>query len=385
MRKRRRWPLILAVLAVAAGGLWALGWHYAASVAERTVEGWKAREARSGRDYNCAAQTIGGFPFRFEYRCAGASADLRSNQPPLALKAHDILVSARLWQPTVLTSDVTGPMTVAERGGTVEYVVNWQSAQTQVRGLPVSPEHVAVAIAAPSVDRTGGGNVFKADRLDIDGRLLSGSVQNNPVIEIVVKLVQAAAREWHPAAGVPLDADITAVLRGLKDFAPKPWPQRFRELQAAGGRIEIAHARVVRSVGPRQRLGGQAGCGAAEVGRGRVLADLHDAAADRARAREMIEQRLAVARGWRGQRRQVLAEAAEHLQHRVLVGEEDVAPHGRVGGGDAGEVAEAAGGELQHLGARHLGQFVGGADDGVGDEMRQVAGDAEHQIVVLRS
>ena len=34
------------------------------------------------------------------------------------------------------------------------------------------------------------------------------------------------------------------MLRGLKDFAPKPWPERFRELQAAGGRIEIAKARV---------------------------------------------------------------------------------------------------------------------------------------------
>ncbi len=28
-------------------------------------------------------------------------------------------------------------------------------------------------------------------------------------------------------------------------------------------------------------------------------------------------------------------------------------------------------------------KFVGGADDGVGDQMRQVAGDAEHQVVVV--
>ena len=54
----------------------------------------------------------------------------------------------------------------------------------------------------------------------------------------------ATAPSWHPAAAMPLDADITAVLRGLKDFAPKPWPQLFRELQAAGGRIEINNARV---------------------------------------------------------------------------------------------------------------------------------------------
>ena len=34
------------------------------------------------------------------------------------------------------------------------------------------------------------------------------------------------------------------VLSGLKDFRPKPWPERFRELQAAGGRIEITQARI---------------------------------------------------------------------------------------------------------------------------------------------
>src|SRR6185503_4765459 len=49
---------------------------------------------------------------------------------------------------------------------------------------------------------------------------------------------------WHSAAEAPTDADLTFVIRGLKDFAPKPWPERFRELQAADGRIEVKNARV---------------------------------------------------------------------------------------------------------------------------------------------
>ena len=132
----------------------------------------------------------------------------------------------------------------------------------------------------------------------------------------------------------------------------------------------------IRRIGPRQRLVRQLGMRPAEIRRRRILADLDDAAADGARAGEMLEQRLAVAAADRArQRRQVLVEAAEHFQHRVLVGEEHVAPHGRIGGGDAGEIAKAAGGEFQHLRPRHLAQLVGGADDGVGDQMRQVAGD----------
>ena len=123
---------------------------------------------------------------------------------------------------------------------------------------------------------------------------------------------------------------------------------------------------------------------AAEVGRGGILTDLHDAAADRARAREMIEQRVAVAAPHRARElREVLAELREHLQHGVLVVQEHVAPHRRIGRRDAGEIAEAAGRELQHLGARHGGEFLRGADDRVGDQMRQVAGDRQHHVVML--
>ena len=35
-----------------------------------------------------------------------------------------------------------------------------------------------------------------------------------------------------------------AKLTGLKDFSPKPWPERFREIQAAGGHIEIVQSRI---------------------------------------------------------------------------------------------------------------------------------------------
>jgi hypothetical protein len=96
----------------------------------------------------------------------------------------------------------------------------------------------------PAVDRAGGDNVVKAERVDLNARLVSGTVQDNPVIETVVKLVAAQAPAWHQAAAVPTDADVTAVIKGLKDFAPKPWQERLRELQAAGGKIEIVKARV---------------------------------------------------------------------------------------------------------------------------------------------
>src|SRR4029079_9206821 len=116
---------------------------------------------------------------------------------------------------------------------------NWRHAQTKVHGLPTAPESVSILVEQPVVNRASGENLFERDRLAVHGLLASGPVQDNPVIEMVLKRAAAAAPSWHPAAATPANADVTAVLRGLKDFAPKPWPQRFRELQAAGGRIEI--------------------------------------------------------------------------------------------------------------------------------------------------
>ena len=48
----------------------------------------------------------------------------------------------------------------------------------------------------------------------------------------------------HPLLAEPFDAEVRTMLSGLKDFSPKPWPVRFREIQAAGGHVEIVQSRV---------------------------------------------------------------------------------------------------------------------------------------------
>ena len=99
----------------------------------------------------------------------------------------------------------------------------------------------------------------------------------------------------------------------------------------------------------------------------------------------MLEQGVAIAfsDGF-CQRRNVFVEAAEHFENGVLVGKENITPHRWIGRRDTREVAKPAGGEFQHFRAGHRLQFVRRADDGVSNQMRQMAGDGEHQIVVIR-
>jgi hypothetical protein len=239
--RRRLWPVFVPLaLVVALAIIWTGLWFYAASAAETTLAGWREREAKSGRNYSCGKQTIGGYPFRFEVRCSDLGIELRGIEPPVALKAADLLVALQIYQPTLLISEFAGPLTIAEPGQPPGYVANWTLGQTSVRGTPAAPERLSIVVEQPTVDRSG----EPRDRVKAAesrcGRIAEGSASGDRV--------GAASRrrgpELHPLAAQPLDADITATLRGLADFSPKPWPVRFREMQARGGSIEIAKARV---------------------------------------------------------------------------------------------------------------------------------------------
>jgi len=247
-RRRPLWPVFVPLaLVVALALLWTGLWFFAAAAAEQTIAGWREREAKVGRIYTCDRQTISGFPFRIEVRCADPVIELRRDDPPVALRAADLVVVSQVYQPTLLIGELTGPMTIAEPGQSASYVANWTLGQSSVRGTPAAPERVSIVVDQPTLDRAGDSgtaNVMKAQRIELHGRIADGSAAGDPVIELVLRLFSATAPELHAFMTQPVDADITATLRGLADFSPKPWPVRFRELQARGGRIEIGRARV---------------------------------------------------------------------------------------------------------------------------------------------
>ena len=76
------------------------------------------------------------------------------------------------------------------------------------------------------------------------GGLRKTRTADHPVIETVLKIEGGSVQDVHPLLTQPFDADVRTLLTGLKDFSPKPWPERFRELQAAGGHVEIVQSRI---------------------------------------------------------------------------------------------------------------------------------------------
>ena len=254
-RRRPLWRLfIMPVLLLITAAAWSVFWFYAASRAEATADAWRAREAKSGRVYDCAKRSVAGFPFRLEVRCDGASVSLQSQtaeqaatQAAITAKLGEILVVAQVYDPKLLIAEFTAPATISERGQPPSMVVNWSKARSSVVGLPAVPQRISLVFDDASIDRINGpvqAPLARAKHIELHGRFVEGSPVDHPVIETVLQIAAGSVQGLHPLLAEPFDAEVRTMLSGLKDFSPKPWPVRFREIQAAGGHVEIVQSRI---------------------------------------------------------------------------------------------------------------------------------------------
>ncbi|MGB8398680.1 DUF2125 domain-containing protein [Bradyrhizobium sp.] len=251
-RRRPLWRLfIMPVLLLVAASAWSAFWFYAAAEVGVRADAWRAQEAKSGRVYDCGKRTVAGFPFRLEVRCDDASVSLVSQtaaaQSSFTARLGEILVVAQIYDPKLLIAEFKAPATIADRGELPSMTVNWSKARSSVVGLPAVPRRAAIVFDDPAIDRinaSGPTPLARASHVELHGRLADGSPTENPVIETVLQIAGGSVREVHPLLSAPFDADVRTRLTGLRDFSPKPWPERFRELQAAGGHVEIAQSRI---------------------------------------------------------------------------------------------------------------------------------------------
>jgi hypothetical protein len=253
-RRRPLWRLFfMPVLLLIAAAAWSAFWFYSASKVDETADAWRAREAKSGRIYDCGSRSVAGYPFRLEVRCDGASVSLVSQtagqaatQTPITAKLGEILVVSQIYDPKLLIAEFTAPATISGPGQP-SMIANWSKARSSVVGLPAAPKRISLVFDDPSIDRTDGSPptpLARAKHIELHGRLVEGSAVDHPNIETVLRIEQGSVQEVHPLLAEPFDADVRTMLRGLQDFSPKPWPERFREIQAAGGHVEIVQSRI---------------------------------------------------------------------------------------------------------------------------------------------
>src|SRR3569833_238745 len=254
-RRRRRWPIFVpsALLLLVALG-WSGFWFFVSFVVDAQFRGWQEREAKSGRIYDCSHRDVGGFPFRFEVRCAdpvisltAQTAQQFATKTPLTAKLSQILAAAQISDPTRVIAEFTGPVTVSETGQPPFATANWTLGHASAAGLPSLPKRISMEFNDPVVERIVAGVTapfFSAKHAEWHVRLVEGELNDHPVIESVLRSEGASVQAVHPVLATPFDETIHVKLRGLNDFAPKPWPERFRDIQANGGGIAVTASRI---------------------------------------------------------------------------------------------------------------------------------------------
>ena len=249
--RRPLWRLfIVPGLLVIAAAAWSGFWFHAASQVGVRADAWRAQEAKSGRRYDCARRTVAGFPSRFEVSCEGASVSLVSqtaSNVPFTATLGEIEVVAQIYDPKLVIAEFKSPAQVAipEQA---PLRVDWSKGRASVLGLPAVPQRASIVFDDAAIDRVNANSiqvpVARAKHVELHGRLAEGSPTDHPVIETVLQMNGGAVQGVHPVLAEPFSADIRARLTGLNDFAPKPWPERFREIAAAGGNVEIVQSRI---------------------------------------------------------------------------------------------------------------------------------------------
>jgi hypothetical protein len=254
-RRYARWrifvaPVLLLIVAVA----WSAFWFYAASKVDVVTDAWRAQEAKSGRVYDCGGRSVAGFPFRLEVRCDDASVSLISQtagqsatSPPITARLGEIRVVAQVYDPKLLIAEFTAPATISDRASGASFVASWSKGRSSVVGLPAVPQRASIVFDDPTLDRVDGTarvNLASAKHVELHGRLADGAPPDRPVIEAVLEIASGRILEQHPLLAEPFEADIHTMVSGLKDLSPRPWPERFRMIQAAGGHLDIVQSRL---------------------------------------------------------------------------------------------------------------------------------------------
>ena len=251
-RRYKRWRIFIApVLLLIVAIIWSAFWFYAASQVDVQADAWRAREAQAGRIYDCARRSVGGFPFRLEVTCEGASVTLKSqaagqSATPVTVKLGRILVVAQVYDPKRVIAEFTSPATLSD-GQDQSFAASWGLGHASIAGLPFTPSRVSIEFNDPKLERIDQSvqvPFANAKHVELHGRIAEGSTADHPAIESVLEINQGSIQGVHPVLTAPFDLDMHAIVHGLKDLEPKPWPVRFRELQAAGGHVEIVQSRV---------------------------------------------------------------------------------------------------------------------------------------------
>ena len=211
---------------------WSVYWQVARNLAERELSNEIEREARFGRVWTCSKLEFRGYPLSITVDCAGPNLRVDDD----LISAKRALITARLYAPTLVDIDVSGPAEF--RSETTQGSFDWKSLQVSTRGLPRRLDRLSV-IGQELTTRLPESAPTKIKTVHLHLRRTS-PIQMAPY-SLVVGL---AGIDWEPLTqvigrGNPALFTALGAVTQLDAANEGTWQERAERWSGAGGRVSI--------------------------------------------------------------------------------------------------------------------------------------------------
>ena len=244
-----RKPIIIpiALLAALAAG-WSAYWHVGSRITAQGVANWMEREAEHGRKWTCRDQKIGGYPFRFELRCAAVSVDGSQARQPFFAEAGELRAVALAYRFNHIIAELDGPAAVTAPNGE-QFAATWDKLRTStiVRGGRVDAYDSAVSnLRIGRLDGGGQTPVLTATEIETHLRATPGAAE--PMLDLVVDGKSLASTQLDQMLGGEGAGDLAlrATLTRADAIGPGAPIDNLERWRAAGGKATIAQFKVNR-------------------------------------------------------------------------------------------------------------------------------------------
>lgn len=230
-----------------AGTGWSGAWYLAARSAETAVASWIDGEAKAGRSYECGSRNLRGFPTHVELSCIDPKATVALGPSTVVVNAKALRATASILQPDVLTTEITGPLSISEPGKPGQYLGNWTLAKSVVHNVSSNPTQISFAVDDLQLYRASQINmepVLASGRLRFDARVHPTGPGESRTFDIAAQIGEGSIANGGPILSQPFAANVSAELRNAGGTASESLTARLRQWQANGGLVDIKAARI---------------------------------------------------------------------------------------------------------------------------------------------
>jgi hypothetical protein len=228
---------------------WSGAWLFALHSLNTTVAEWREWEGKSGRQYSCATEGIGGSPLRVEMLCGGLNAAITSENGKFIAEAKQLRVAVDLFHPNVIVSKLEGPVSFAELGQPDSFRGSWSHGEATVTGPKPTPDGLSIELVDFKLDRVandGTKPLASAEHVAFLARLdpIATAATSKAVYGLTSDITAGSLPSGPPITERPFEARVKAVLHGVGDMTPKPLPARIKGWQRHGGLVEMTSVEI---------------------------------------------------------------------------------------------------------------------------------------------